>query len=64
MQLMKFTNIFNHRAFGIVLRVTVVFLMFHITAFLAYQNPWPQEFLQPNSTIPRLVKKKWDETNK
>jgi hypothetical protein len=43
------------RAFGFVLRIVVVFLMFHITTYLAYQNPWPQEFLQPNSTIPRFV---------
>lgn len=42
-----------HRAFGFVLRVTLVFLVGHITTFLAYQNPWPQEFLEPNSTIPR-----------
>lgn len=43
------------RAFAIILRITLAFLIGHITAFLAYQNPWPQEFLTPNSTIPRLV---------
>ncbi|CAO1304226.1 unnamed protein product [Diamesa serratosioi] len=43
------------RAFAIVLRVTVVFLGFHITAFLGYQNPWPQELLTPNTTIPRVL---------
>jgi len=45
----------NFRAFGYVLRVTIVILMLHITSFLGYQNPWPQELLSPNSTIPRLV---------
>ena len=49
----KLMNTF--RAFGIVLRVTLFFIVGHLTAFLAYQNPWPQEFLAPNSTVPRLV---------
>ncbi|CAO1375472.1 unnamed protein product [Diamesa hyperborea] len=43
------------RVFAIVLRVTLVFLGLHITAFLGYQNPWPQELLTPNSTIPRIL---------
>lgn len=38
-------------------------MMFHITAFLSYQNPWPQEFLEPNSTIPRSVTWKKDSWN-
>lgn len=42
------------RAFGVVLRVTLVFLILHITGFLAYQNPWPQELLPANDTIARI----------
>jgi hypothetical protein len=30
-------------------------MMIHITAFLTYQNPWPQEFVPPNSTLQRSV---------
>ncbi|XP_055643566.1 piezo-type mechanosensitive ion channel component isoform X1 [Toxorhynchites rutilus septentrionalis] len=42
------------RAFGIVLRITLVFLIVHITGFLAYQNPWPQELLPANETLARI----------
>ncbi|XP_065092019.1 piezo-type mechanosensitive ion channel component isoform X12 [Ochlerotatus camptorhynchus] len=42
------------RAFGIVLRITLVFLILHVTGFLAYQNPWPQELLPANETIARI----------
>lgn len=41
------------RTFAIFLRITLFFLIVHITSYLIYQNPWPQEFLTPNSTIPR-----------
>ncbi|XP_070500560.1 piezo-type mechanosensitive ion channel component isoform X4 [Chironomus tepperi] len=43
------------RAFAIVLRIVIVFMMLHIIAFLGYQNPWPQEFLEPNTTLPRVL---------
>ncbi|CAH1708045.1 unnamed protein product [Chironomus riparius] len=43
------------RAFAIVLRIVIGFMMLHIIAFLGYQNPWPQEFLEPNSTLPRVL---------
>ncbi|KAG5675805.1 hypothetical protein PVAND_005679 [Polypedilum vanderplanki] len=43
------------RGFGIVLRVISVFMMLHITTFLTYQNPWPQEFVPPNSTLQRVL---------
>ncbi|XP_052564954.1 piezo-type mechanosensitive ion channel component isoform X14 [Culex pipiens pallens] len=42
------------RAFGVVLRITLVFLVVHITGFLAYQNPWPQELLPANGTLARI----------
>lgn len=41
------------RGFAIVSRIVMVFVIAHITALLSYQNPWPQEFLPPNSSIPR-----------
>jgi predicted neutral ceramidase superfamily lipid hydrolase len=41
------------RAYAIVLRITLIFLMVHITALLAYQTPWPQDFFPVNTTIPR-----------
>ncbi|XP_055550145.1 piezo-type mechanosensitive ion channel component isoform X2 [Wyeomyia smithii] len=43
-----------NRAFGIVLRITLVFLFIHITGFLAYQNPWPQQLLPANETLARI----------
>lgn len=43
------------RTFAIFLRMTLFFLIIHIISYLIYQNPWPQEFLAPNSTIPRQV---------
>ncbi|XP_035907443.1 piezo-type mechanosensitive ion channel component isoform X16 [Anopheles stephensi] len=43
------------RAFGIVLKITLVFLVIHIVLFLAYQNPWPQEVLYFNDTTARVL---------
>ncbi|XP_053696010.1 piezo-type mechanosensitive ion channel component isoform X3 [Sabethes cyaneus] len=43
-----------NRAFGVVLRITLVFLFIHITGFLAYQNPWPQQLLPANETLARI----------
>ncbi|XP_052864339.1 piezo-type mechanosensitive ion channel component [Anopheles cruzii] len=43
------------RAFGIVLKVTLAFLVTHIVIFLTYQNPWPQEFLPYNGTVARVL---------
>ncbi|XP_058821886.1 piezo-type mechanosensitive ion channel component-like isoform X2 [Topomyia yanbarensis] len=43
-----------NRAFGIVLRITMVFLIIHITGLLAYQNPWPQQLLPANETLARI----------
>ena len=43
------------RTFAIFLRITLFFLIVHITGFLMYQNPWPQYFLPFNNTIPRYV---------
>ncbi|XP_062548757.1 piezo-type mechanosensitive ion channel component isoform X4 [Armigeres subalbatus] len=42
------------RAFGVVLRITLVFLIVHIIGFLGYQNPWPQQLLPANETIARI----------
>lgn len=41
------------RGFGIVLRCTMVVFIIHILTFMVYQTPWPQEFLDSNSTIAR-----------
>lgn len=54
-----FIHLYFRRAFGIVLRVTLFFLSVHILSFLVYQNPWPQEFLEPNSTVPRWGRVCW-----
>ncbi|XP_058452791.1 piezo-type mechanosensitive ion channel component isoform X2 [Malaya genurostris] len=43
-----------NRAFGIVLRITLLFLIIHITGLLAYQNPWPQQLLPANDTLARI----------
>ncbi|XP_055598919.1 piezo-type mechanosensitive ion channel component-like isoform X5 [Uranotaenia lowii] len=43
------------RAFGVVLRITLAFLIVHITGLLAYQNPWPQQLLPQNDTIARIL---------
>ncbi|XP_050088800.1 piezo-type mechanosensitive ion channel component [Anopheles aquasalis] len=43
------------KAFGIVLKVTLAFLVTHITLFLAYQNPGPQELLPYNETAARVL---------
>ncbi|XP_053676328.1 piezo-type mechanosensitive ion channel component [Anopheles nili] len=43
------------RAFGIVLKITLVFLVIHIVLLLAYQNPWPQEVLYFNDTAARVL---------
>lgn len=43
------------RGFGIVLRCTLVIFALHITTFMVYQTPWPQEFLDSNSTVARVL---------
>uniref|UniRef100_A0A182LTJ0 Piezo-type mechanosensitive ion channel component n=1 Tax=Anopheles culicifacies TaxID=139723 RepID=A0A182LTJ0_9DIPT len=43
------------RAFGIVLKITLVVLVIHVVLFLAYQNPWPQEVLYFNDTTARVL---------
>ncbi|XP_049282317.1 piezo-type mechanosensitive ion channel component isoform X4 [Anopheles funestus] len=43
------------RAFGIVLKITLVVLVIHIVLFLSYQNPWPQEVLYFNDTTARVL---------
>lgn len=59
-KLILLCNIYRRhfRAFGIVLRITLVFLAVHLTALLVYQNPWPQKQLLPNSTIARSANNK------
>lgn len=41
------------RGFAILCRVLAVLLVIHISALLAYQTPWPQEYLDANNTIIR-----------
>lgn len=43
------------RGFGILLRCTVFIFIIHITTFMVYQTPWPQEILDKNSTIARVL---------
>ncbi|XP_063707316.1 piezo-type mechanosensitive ion channel component isoform X4 [Culicoides brevitarsis] len=43
------------RGFGIVLRCTMVVFVVHILTFMVYQTPWPQEFLDKNSTVARVL---------
>uniref|UniRef100_A0AAG5DE22 Piezo-type mechanosensitive ion channel component n=1 Tax=Anopheles atroparvus TaxID=41427 RepID=A0AAG5DE22_ANOAO len=43
------------RAFGVVLKITLVFLVIHIVLFLAYQTPWPQEALPFSDTAARVL---------
>ncbi|XP_058124616.1 piezo-type mechanosensitive ion channel component isoform X1 [Anopheles coustani] len=43
------------RAFGIVLKITLVFLVIHIILFLSYQTPWPQKMLPFNDTAARVL---------
>ncbi|KFB42311.1 AGAP009276-PA-like protein [Anopheles sinensis] len=43
------------RAFGVVLKITLVFLVIHIILFLTYQTPWPQEILPFNDTAARVL---------
>lgn len=43
------------RGFGIVLRCTLVIFVLHITTFMVYQSPWPQEFVDSNSTVARVL---------
>lgn len=41
------------RGFAILCRALAVLLVIHISALLAYQTPWPQEYLDANNTIIR-----------
>lgn len=41
------------RGFAIVCRMLCAMLIVHISALLAYQTPWPQEYLDANDTIIR-----------
>lgn len=41
------------RSFAIICRILAVLLIVHISALLAYQMPWPQEYLIANSTVIR-----------
>lgn len=43
------------RAFAIICRFVLVFLAIHITTFLSYQTPWPQEMFPANNTIIRFI---------
>uniref|UniRef100_A0A336MKE4 CSON001936 protein n=1 Tax=Culicoides sonorensis TaxID=179676 RepID=A0A336MKE4_CULSO len=43
------------RGFGIVLRCTMAVFIIHIFTFIVYQTPWPQEFLDKNSTVARVL---------
>lgn len=43
------------RAFAIVCRFVIAFLMVHFTTYLAYQTPIPQEMFPANSTLIRCV---------
>lgn len=43
------------RGFGVLLRCTVFILLLHITTFMVYQTPWPQELLDKNSTVARVL---------
>uniref|UniRef100_A0A336KKX9 CSON012824 protein n=1 Tax=Culicoides sonorensis TaxID=179676 RepID=A0A336KKX9_CULSO len=43
------------RGFGIVLRCTMAVFIIHIFTFMVYQTPWPQEFLDKNSTVARVL---------
>lgn len=41
------------RGFAILCRLMCVLLVIHISALLAYQTPWPQQYLDANNTIIR-----------
>lgn len=41
------------RGFAIICRILSAILIVHISALLAYQTPWPQEFLDVNNTAIR-----------
>lgn len=41
------------RGFAIICRVLCPLLIVHISALLAYQTPWPQQYLDVNNTIIR-----------
>lgn len=41
------------RGFAIICRLLSALLIIHISALLTYQTPWPQEFLDANSTVIR-----------
>lgn len=43
------------KGFGVVLRCTMVVFVIHIMTFMVYQTPWPQEFLDQNSTVARYT---------
>lgn len=43
------------RGFGIILRCTVFIFIIHITTFMIYQTPWPQELLDKNTTVARVL---------
>lgn len=41
------------KPFAVISRFVMVLLVLHMGALLTYQNPWPQEFLDWNSTVAR-----------
>lgn len=41
------------KPFAIISRVVMVLIAIHVCVLMVYQNPWPQEFLDSNSTIAR-----------
>lgn len=43
------------RGFAILCRILAALLVIHISALLAYQTPWPQDYLDANNTIIRYV---------
>lgn len=49
------TNKEIDRGFAIICRLLAALLILHISAILAYQTPWPQEYLDVNSTVIRWV---------
>lgn len=43
------------RGFGILLRCTIFIFIIHISSFMVYQTPWPQELLDKNTTVARVL---------
>ncbi|XP_055299196.1 piezo-type mechanosensitive ion channel component isoform X28 [Sitodiplosis mosellana] len=43
------------RGFAIICRLLAALLILHISALLVYQTPWPQEYLDVNNTVIRLL---------